>query len=100
MSGRKYMWANILNTPTFQKLDRILMTTEWEEKFPLTTVQALPREISDLTPLLLNSRETISRGTEPLFKFECGWLLREGFVDMIRDIWNSSMEDDTPIEKW
>jgi endonuclease/exonuclease/phosphatase family metal-dependent hydrolase len=57
MSGRKYTWANNLATPTFEKLDRILVTTEWEEKFPLSTVQALTREVSDHTPLLLNSGE-------------------------------------------
>jgi hypothetical protein len=39
-------------------LYRILMTTEWEEKFPLSTVQALTREVSDHTPLLLNSGES------------------------------------------
>jgi hypothetical protein len=74
------------------------MTIEWDEKFPLTTVQALPREISDHTPLLLNFGGTSSRGTESLFKFKYGWLLREGFIDMIRDIYNSSTEGDTPIE--
>jgi hypothetical protein len=40
------------------------MTIEWDEKFPLTTVQALPREISDHTPLLLNFGGTSSRGKE------------------------------------
>jgi endonuclease/exonuclease/phosphatase family metal-dependent hydrolase len=64
MSGRKYTWANNLATPTFKKLDRILITTEWEEKFPLSTVQTLIREVSDHTPLLLNSGEP-------------SWLLRD-----------------------
>jgi hypothetical protein len=100
MSGRKYTWANNLSTPTFEKLDRVLVTTEWEEKYPLTIVQALPRKISDHTPLLLNSGETSTRGTEPAFKFESGWLLREGFIDMIRDIWSSYTTGANPIERW
>jgi hypothetical protein len=41
MSGRKYTWVNNLANSTFEKLDRILMATEWEEKIPLSTVQAL-----------------------------------------------------------
>ena len=45
MSGRKYTWANSLQTPTYEKLDRILMATEWEEKFPLSNVIALARDI-------------------------------------------------------
>ena len=54
MSGRQYTWANNLSNPTFDKLDRILVTTEWELKYLLTIVQALNRDISNHTPLLLN----------------------------------------------
>jgi hypothetical protein len=39
------------------------MTTEWEENFPLSMVRAIPREILDRTPLLLNSGANTSRGT-------------------------------------
>jgi endonuclease/exonuclease/phosphatase family metal-dependent hydrolase len=98
MSGRKFAWANNLSSPTFEKLDRVLVTTEWEEKIPLTTVQALPRVISDHTPLMLNSGETSTSGNESLFKFECGWLLRDGFIEMIKGIWSSHMEGNNPIE--
>jgi hypothetical protein len=55
MSGRKYTWANSLQHPTYEKLDRILVAIEWEQKFPLSTVVSLTRDISDHTPLLLGS---------------------------------------------
>lgn len=55
MSGRKFTWANALQKPTYEKLDRVLVSTEWEQKYPLATVDALSREISDHTPLLLNT---------------------------------------------
>jgi hypothetical protein len=100
MSGRKYTWANNLATPTFEKLDRVLLTTEWEEKFPLSTVQALAREVSDHTPLLLNSGEISRIATQPMFKFELGWLLRDGFLDMVRDIWANTTMGRTPMERW
>lgn len=57
MSRRSFTWANSLDIPTYEKLDRVLMTTEWEQKFPLSTVVALSREISDHTLLLLNTGE-------------------------------------------
>ena len=57
MSGRKFTWANSLPNPTFKKLDRILVSTDWEQHFLLATVVALTREISDHTPLLLDSGE-------------------------------------------
>jgi hypothetical protein len=59
MSGRKYTWVNNLAILTFEKLEQMLITTVWEEKFPLSTVQALTREVSDHTPLLLNSGEPL-----------------------------------------
>jgi hypothetical protein len=89
MSGRKYTWVNNRSSPTYEKLDRVLAATEWEEKYLLTTVKALPRVISDHVPLLLNSGETSTRASKPLFKFEFGWLLRDGFIDMLREIWSN-----------
>jgi hypothetical protein len=48
MSGRNFTWANNLVNPTYEKLDRVLMSTEWEHKFPLSSVVALNRDISVL----------------------------------------------------
>jgi hypothetical protein len=53
LSGRQYTWANRRNTQTFEKLDRVLASVEWENKFPLVSVRALTRTGSDHTPFLL-----------------------------------------------
>jgi hypothetical protein len=98
--GRKYTWANNLANPTFEKLDRILVTTEWEEKYPLTMVQALTRGVSNHTPLLLNTRESSLMATQPMFKFELGWLLRDGFMERVKDIWDHTVQSHTPLERW
>jgi hypothetical protein len=97
---RKYTWPNNLSTLTFEKLDQVLVSMEWGEKFLSSTVQALPRVISDHTPLLLNSGETSTSGNVPLFKFECGRLLRDGFVEMVRKFWSNHTEGNNPIECW
>jgi hypothetical protein len=34
MTGRQFTWANNLPDPTYEKLDRVLMDTDWEDKFP------------------------------------------------------------------
>lgn len=60
MSGRLYTWANARQNPTYEKLDRVLVTTEWEEKYPKATVNALSRDISDHAPLLPNSGDTMT----------------------------------------
>jgi hypothetical protein len=82
MTGRKYTWANSREIPTYEKIDRILMTTKWEQQFPLSTVIALSRDISDHTPLLLNTCEASIGSNRSIFKSELGWLLREGFMEM------------------
>ena len=55
MSGRQYTWAGPRDNPTFEKLDRVLVSTDWEDKFPLSTVEPRDRNISDHTPLVLNT---------------------------------------------
>jgi hypothetical protein len=100
MSGRKYTWANSLTNPTYEKLHRVLMSTEWEENFPLSTVVALSRDILDHTPLLLNTRNTSSSNYQSMFKFELGWLLRDGFTDMVREVWNNVDDQIDSMKCW
>lgn len=40
MSGRQYTWVSHGDDPIFEKLDQVLLSTEWEEKFPLCIVLA------------------------------------------------------------
>ncbi|WVZ85036.1 hypothetical protein U9M48_031999, partial [Paspalum notatum var. saurae] len=64
LSSRRFSWSNSVEVPTFERLDRVLVSTEWEQKFPLATVHALSRDISDHTPLLLDSGTSASHGNQ------------------------------------
>jgi hypothetical protein len=55
LSGRQFTWANRRDVPTYEKLDRVLASVSWEQKFPLVSVRALTRGSSDHTPLLIDS---------------------------------------------
>ena len=79
MSGRKFTWANSKSVPTYERLDRVLASTEWEQKIPQVTVDALDREISDHTLLLLCTVEKVQRRSQPEFKFELSWFLQKNF---------------------
>jgi hypothetical protein len=85
--------------PTYEKLDRILMSTEWEQNFRLANVIAMSRDISDQTPLLRDTGRAPSSGNQPLFKFELGWLLRDGFANMVKEIWESVAEEEDSIRQ-
>ena len=101
MVGRQFTWANSLSEPTYEKLDRVLMDTDWESKFPLVSVRALERieDLPDHAPILLTTglpRPPCTRR----FKFELGWLYREGFQDMVKRIWERPVAGPTPIQRW
>jgi endonuclease/exonuclease/phosphatase family metal-dependent hydrolase len=47
MSGGKFTWSNNQENPTLQRLDRFLVSSDWEKLFPMAIVHKLPRERSD-----------------------------------------------------
>nr|XP_045089534.1 uncharacterized protein LOC123497248 [Aegilops tauschii subsp. strangulata] len=101
MIGRQFTWANSLPEPTYEKLDRVLMDTDWESKFPMVSVRALPRieAISDHAPILLTTGLPRPQHRRK-FKIELGWLLRDGFHDMVKEVWEKPVAGPTPIHKW
>ena len=101
MTGRQFTWANSLPEPTYEKLDRVLMDTEWESKYPLVSVRALERieALSDHAPILLSTGSSVTHDKHQ-FKFELGWLYREGFDEMIKRIWMQPVGGNTPIQRW
>jgi exonuclease III len=100
MTGRQYTWAGSGDNLTYEKLDRVLVSTEWENNFSLAMVEATDRNISDHTPLVMpTGASTHQYGTRP-FRFERGWLLKEGFYDMVANIWRSENSGSSPLERW
>jgi hypothetical protein len=100
LSGRQFTWANRRENPTFEKLDRVLASVDWEQKFPLVSVRALTRCGSDHTPLLIDSGHQAHLGNYSKFTFELSWLREEGFFDMIKKEWNSTAEVESPMQRW
>ena len=75
-----------MDNPTYEKLDGILVSMDWEQKFPLTTVNSLERVLSNHTPIVLNTRAASDTRNQNLFKFELGWLKRDGFIDLVAQV--------------
>ena len=101
MSGWQLTWANNRSVPMYEKLDRVLMDTKWELKFPMVTVRALERieALSDHAPIILDSN-SMSHSSRHPFKFELAWLHREGFVEIIKKVWERPAIGRTPIQRW
>jgi hypothetical protein len=50
--------------------------------------------------LLLDTGRAPSNGYQPLFKFELGWLLYDGFADMVKEIWESVAGGEDVMRPW
>jgi hypothetical protein len=96
--GRQYTWANTLPNPTYEKLDRVLVTSEWDRGNPLTVVTGMTTDISDHVPLLLKC------GAPPQhcnsFRYENCWVEREGFAEIVRNCWTRGSYNVHDIDKW
>ena len=64
-------------------------------------MEALTRELSDHTPLLLNTGDAAHRGNNHQFKFELGWLTRDGFHDLVANkVWQRASSGNSPMQRW
>ena len=82
----EYTWFHDSKNPSMSRIDRVLVSTNWEDHFLDVTQRPLPRVISNHCPLLVEvggmSREKTS------FKFKNMWLKVEGFVNLLWGWWN------------
>src|SRR3989337_356352 len=100
LTGRKFTWANSLPTPTYEKLDRVLASVEWEQKYPLVSVQAMQRAISDHTPLLVDSGDATHIGNKNTFSFELSWFEKDNFIAIIAREWAKPVSGRSNLERW
>jgi hypothetical protein len=74
-----------------------LASVEWEQKFPLASVQALPFSVLDHAPLLLDTGEQAHLGNKVVFSFELSWLKYDGFWEILEREWKSIPDVDNPM---
>ncbi|CAN4127918.1 unnamed protein product [Withania somnifera] len=82
-----YTWYKGDNHEAATRIDRILISEEWDESFNYLKQIPLQRIISDHIPLALQGA-TWNKNRK-YFKFEDWWLDTEGFTDEVNEWWNS-----------
>jgi exonuclease III len=50
----RFTWTNMQENPVQSNIDRVLVTTRWEHKFPLSSLNSLTRVGSDHCPMILD----------------------------------------------
>lgn len=86
MTGGKFTWSNNQAVPTLKRLDRVLVSKEWEDLFPRILMYKLPRDVSDHNPLILTTR-TKQHMEKLSFRFELSWIKHPDFLHNVKMIW-------------
>ena len=88
LQGGPFTWSGGLNNQAMSRLDRFLVSEDWEGHFKGVVQCTLPRSVSDHFPILLDG-ERVSKGHVP-FRFENMWLKEESFKDLLKG-WSQSL---------
>jgi len=87
LAGGSYTWRKVDKHDIVSRLDRFLVSNEWNGGFKNIKQPILQKVTSDHSPILLQCGNW-----EPVrsyFKFKNWWLNIEGFSDKIMSWWNS-----------
>ena len=92
--GGRFTWSSGSANPSLPRIDRFLISSDWEDQFPNVVQSLLPCPLSDHHPILLEMGKMT--GDKWSFKFENIWLKMEGFVDRVKAWWSSYLSTDSP----
>lgn len=85
LHGRLYTWSNERSHPTLERIDRIFVSLEWEERFSNCHLRSLSTDASDHAPLLLHTN--VQPVTRRRFRFESIWSRLPGYLDTVAAAW-------------
>ncbi|KAL6174628.1 hypothetical protein ACLB2K_051274 [Fragaria x ananassa] len=90
-AGARFSWTNGCRTRVHVelRLDKSLCNTSWFEAWPYSSCIALPRVVSDHTPLIFSASKLSPSGPKP-FRFQSMWLNHLTFRDTVATCWSSS----------
>jgi hypothetical protein len=85
MQGRAFTWSNERERATLTRIDRVLVSVDWDLQHFDSVLQGLSSSVSDHAPLHL----ALNAAFRPKrrFKFENFWLKLEGFDEAVREAW-------------
>ena len=79
------------------KIDRVLVSVDWELYYPDVLLQALSTNISDHAPLHLSTAAPFC--AKKRFRFELYWTRLEGFEQPVQEAWVCAEEITDPFKR-
>ena len=83
---KKFAWFKS-NGSAKSRLDRVLVSMEWMDKWPMCKQYVQPREVSDHCTIVVKSLDK-DWGPKP-FRTIDAWLTKRGFSELVKNNWNS-----------
>ncbi|KAG5576279.1 hypothetical protein H5410_056413 [Solanum commersonii] len=87
LENAKFTWFKGDNHQIASRIDRVLVSQEWDDAFSNLKQYTMQRILSDHSPITLQGGSW--KKSKNYFKFENWWLGTEGFIDRVRTWWNS-----------
>ncbi|XP_068492295.1 uncharacterized protein [Phaseolus vulgaris] len=84
--GKKFTWFKS-NGSAKSRLDKVLVSLEWMDKWPMCKQYVQPMEVSDHCAIVVKSMDK-DWGPRP-FRTIDAWLTERGFSEMVKNNWNS-----------
>ena len=81
LHGRCYTWSNERANPTLVRLDRVLVSLDWDTLFPNAHLRGLGSETSD------HCATNLAQMSKPRFHFEVFWPKFEDYDEFIAQTW-------------
>lgn len=94
LNGGLYTWSNMQSDLLLCRLDRVLVSPEFESKFSLLTQTVLSRTLSDHSALLLTT-SNVDRKNPP-FRIENHWFSNADFLANVKLWWDTMIFHGTP----
>ncbi|KAM0906306.1 hypothetical protein ACQ4PT_016841 [Festuca glaucescens] len=92
--GRKFTWSNERQNTTLTRIDRVLVSKEWDLAFPQFQLTPASYNISDHCPLLLSK---MVRKHYAGFRFEAHWLKCDDFLSVVQYAWEKGVSSKDAI---
>ncbi|RVW92839.1 LINE-1 retrotransposable element ORF2 protein [Vitis vinifera] len=91
LRSASFTWSNMQEHPVCKRLDRFLYSNEWEQLFPQSLQEVLPRWTSDHWPIVLETNPFKWGPTS--FRFENMWLHHPSFKESFGSWWREFQGD-------
>jgi hypothetical protein len=82
--GRKFTWSSTRDISTHTRIDRVLVSRDWDLAFPQFQLTPASSNVSDHCPMLLSKME---RKHYQGFRFEAHWLQHDDFMSIVSTAW-------------